>query len=652
MTHSRASTVLAAVLLTAAMAVGPMPAIAAQQPVPLAPAGMEPAESVPVESVPVESEPVAPTNTSTAPVETTAPVPTATDPAEPPAVDPATVPEPTKPAETTEPVEPAAKAPEELTAAELAADPEAFAKLIGSHGASLGQGAERIAESGNPQVPTTRELSGQTDLSDAPAAAANPSVNLWRPQGILGIDVSSHQGNVNWAAAWNQGSRFAYTKATEALSYKNPNYNQQYTGSANVGMVRGAYHFAIPSISSGAAQANYFINNGGGWTADGRTLPPLLDVEYNPYSSLGNDCYNMSTTAMVNWIRDFSNTMLNRTGRVPMIYTTTDWWNRCTGNSTAFADHPLHIANYNNVGAGRLPAGWNKYNLWQYTHEGPVVGDWNVWNGTSAALANFTRNSAPVAAAPAQLRPSIGSKADMVTIDSAGKLWNYPATGRGSYGARKQIGHDWGTAKSIHVVDWNGDGVLDILAQWTNGRLSVYPGRAAGGFSPAQILAASGWANMRVTVGDWVRGSKPSIVGVVTDGSLHTWSQSGSGALAASRQIGHGFRNMPIVMTDFDRDGRQDLLARDSKSQLVLYRGNGIGGFVASTRPVIGWKWGSMVGMNATTGFAGSGTQGIVAKRNDGRLHYYPILNGGKWGSSSQVGHGWASFLPAGVRMN
>ncbi|MBG6189704.1 GH25 family lysozyme M1 (1,4-beta-N-acetylmuramidase) [Arthrobacter sp. CAN_A212] len=645
MTHSRASTVLAAVLLTTAMAVGPIPAVAAPQPAPSAPAVVDPAESVPVESGLAD-----PPATSTVPAEPLVPAPT-TEPGEPAVVDPATVPEPAETAETAEAVDPAAAAPEELTAAELAADPEALAKLIGPHGASLGQGAERIAESGNPQVPTTQELQDQTELSAAPSAAADPSVNLWRPQGILGVDVSSYQGNVNWAAAWNQGSRFAYTKATEALSYKNPNYNQQYTGSANVGMVRGAYHFAIPSISTGAAQANYFINNGGGWTADGKTLPPLLDVEYNPYKSLGNACYNMSTTAMVNWIRDFSNTMLSRTGRVPMIYTTTDWWSSCTGNSTAFADHPLHIASYNNVGAGTLPAGWNNYSLWQYTHEGPVVGDWNVWNGTSAALANFTRNSAPVAA-PRPTGPSIRSKADMVTIDSAGKLWNYPATGRGSYGSRKQIGHDWATAKSIHVVDWNNDGVLDILAQWTNGRLSVYAGRAAGGFSPAQILATAGWANMRVTVGEWVRGSRPTIVGVGSDGTLHTWGQTGGGVLAASRQIGHGFQNLPIVMVDFDGDGRQDLVARDSKAQLVLYRGNGSGGFVASTRPVVGWKWGSMVNLSATTGFAGNGTQGIVAKRNDGKLHYYPILSGGKWGSSSQIGHGWSSYLPAGVRMD
>ena len=158
-------------------------------------------------------------------------------------------------------------------------------------------------------------------------------------------------------------------------------------------MFRGAYHFATPSVSSGAQQATFFVRNGGGWSADGKTLPPLLDVEYNPYPSLGNSCYNMSAAQMVNWIRDFSNTMVNLTGRLPMIYTTTDWWNTCTGNSTAFANHPLHIANYNNSGAGTMPSGWSGYELWQYTNIGPVVGDWNQWPASLSSLQAFARNT-------------------------------------------------------------------------------------------------------------------------------------------------------------------------------------------------------------------------------------------------------------------
>ncbi|KAG9074913.1 hypothetical protein FS749_013479 [Ceratobasidium sp. UAMH 11750] len=94
-----------------------------------------------------------------------------------------------------------------------------------------------------------------------------------------GIDVSSYQGNVNWAAQKSAGISFAYIKATEGTGYTNSYFDQQYTGSYNAGIIRGSYHFARPDVSSGATQADYFLAHGGGWSADGKTLPGALDIE-------------------------------------------------------------------------------------------------------------------------------------------------------------------------------------------------------------------------------------------------------------------------------------------------------------------------------------------------------------------------------------
>ncbi|KAG9126602.1 hypothetical protein FRC07_002844 [Ceratobasidium sp. 392] len=138
-----------------------------------------------------------------------------------------------------------------------------------------------------------------------------------------GIDVSNYQAGIDWAAQKSAGITFAYIKATEGTGYTNPSFSSQYSGSYNVGIIRGAYHFARPDVSSGATQANYFVANGGGWSADGKTLPGALDIEYNPY---GATCYGLSAASMVTWIRDFSNTYNSKTGRYPTIYTTTDWW--------------------------------------------------------------------------------------------------------------------------------------------------------------------------------------------------------------------------------------------------------------------------------------------------------------------------------------
>ncbi|KAL4064684.1 putative N,O-diacetyl muramidase [Scleroderma yunnanense] len=198
-----------------------------------------------------------------------------------------------------------------------------------------------------------------------------------------GIDVSSHQPNINWKGVARNDISFAYIKATEGISYKSPKFHSQYTGAATAGLIRGAYHFARPDVSSGARQAMHFLANGGGWTDDGITLPGALDMEYNPY---GAKCYGLGTSGMVSWIQDFSNTYHSRTGRYPVIYTTTEWWKTCTGNSAAFgATNPLWIARYASE-IGALPAGWESASFWQHADSGPNPGDADLFNGDMDAL--------------------------------------------------------------------------------------------------------------------------------------------------------------------------------------------------------------------------------------------------------------------------
>lgn len=201
---------------------------------------------------------------------------------------------------------------------------------------------------------------------------------------VQGVDVASYQGNVNWSAAKSDGIDFVYAKATEGTTYVNPYFYNQYVGPYNQGMIRGAYHFALPDNSSGAAQARYFVNNGGGWSSDGQTLPPMLDIEYNPY---GGTCYGLSDGQMVNWIQDFVGTVKSMTGKYPTIYSTTNWWSQCTGNYGGFGDtDPLFIANYGSD-AYPLPHGWGAWTFWQYTSRGSVAGisgnvDRDVFNGS------------------------------------------------------------------------------------------------------------------------------------------------------------------------------------------------------------------------------------------------------------------------------
>ncbi|MDQ3787934.1 MAG: lysozyme [Actinomycetota bacterium] len=201
---------------------------------------------------------------------------------------------------------------------------------------------------------------------------------------VPGIDVSGHQGNVDWNYWWNQGKRFVWVKATEGTGYRNPYFAQQYNGSYNRGFIRGAYHFALPDRSSGATQANFFSSNGGGWSGDGKTLPGALDMEYNPY---GSTCYGLTQSQMTAWIRDFSNTYKARWNKYPAIYTSTSWWNQCVGSSFG-STNPLWVARYAST-VGTLPIGWSYYTVWQYSSS-PI--DQNTFNGGYDRLVVFATN--------------------------------------------------------------------------------------------------------------------------------------------------------------------------------------------------------------------------------------------------------------------
>lgn len=60
---------------------------------------------------------------------------------------------------------------------------------------------------------------------------------------IWGVDVSSHQGTVNWQQVYSEGFRFGIAKATEGIYYKDAHLARNLEKSAERGLIPGAYHF-------------------------------------------------------------------------------------------------------------------------------------------------------------------------------------------------------------------------------------------------------------------------------------------------------------------------------------------------------------------------------------------------------------------------
>ncbi|QGN32090.1 GH25 family lysozyme [Microlunatus sp. Gsoil 973] len=214
--------------------------------------------------------------------------------------------------------------------------------------------------------------SGHLERSSTPTRIQRSTLSTLTPMAtgstVPGIDVSSYNAPVNWGKWWNKGKRFVYIKATEGTSYRNPSFGKQYTYSYRTGFIRGSYHFGRPDSASGAAQARYFVKHGGGWSADGKTLPGALDLEQN-YTNGKHPCWYNSDAENIAWAKSFVKEYKRLTSRDAVIYTNMSFWKRCMGNTTAFREtNPLWFAYYGTPTS--VPGGWPYYTFLQYSGSG------------------------------------------------------------------------------------------------------------------------------------------------------------------------------------------------------------------------------------------------------------------------------------------
>jgi lysozyme len=193
----------------------------------------------------------------------------------------------------------------------------------------------------------------------------------------LGIDVSKAQGTVSWPAVTGAGYVFAYIKATDGQDYVDPDFKANWTGAAQAGLLRGAYHF-FRAEDSPEVQADFFWNTVNGM-GDGE-LPLVVDIEKN---------MDQTNSVVLSNLTQFLQDLERLSGRQPMIYTYTSFWNGL--GSGGFGNYPLWIAEYTTAPAPVLPNGWTNWVFWQHAQDGKVSGvtgdvDLNVFNGSADEL--------------------------------------------------------------------------------------------------------------------------------------------------------------------------------------------------------------------------------------------------------------------------
>lgn len=194
------------------------------------------------------------------------------------------------------------------------------------------------------------------------------------PQTTEGIDVSAHQGTVDWQAVGTQ-VRFAFIKATEGVGYIDPRAYEHASGALAAGMDVGAYHYlrVRHGAQDAAEQARQFLMV---HRKLGCTLLPALDVETQSNEGRTFGEY-------LDAVRQFVAVVKSELGRAPLLYTYPGFWSGSAQLmcATDLLDCPLWIAHYTH-GQPTVPKPWTSALLWQYAAGAGVIGRVNGVHGT------------------------------------------------------------------------------------------------------------------------------------------------------------------------------------------------------------------------------------------------------------------------------
>ena len=201
-------------------------------------------------------------------------------------------------------------------------------------------------------------------------------VNMER---VEGIDVSNHQGEIDWKAVSDSGVIFAYLKATEGSTYVDSYFEANWKASRKNDIATGAYHF-FNMKAPGIDQAKLFAQV---VPKDEDALPPVIDLELEPENHLPKDVRQQLSDMIVHLKEAY--------GKEPIIYLNYNNYHAFVEGH--FPDSPIWISDISNT----PDLGERSWVFWQYTHTGTVPGiegdvDQNIYVGD---YFTFLENYAP-----------------------------------------------------------------------------------------------------------------------------------------------------------------------------------------------------------------------------------------------------------------
>lgn len=207
---------------------------------------------------------------------------------------------------------------------------------------------------------------------------------------IRGIDVSAHNGMMNFDAARRDGIEFVFIKASEGSESKDSNFRLNYEKARHAGLMIGAYHY-FRFDRDGVDQADNLLEAVGDRELD---LGIAVDVEETGNASgVPLDSIKMRLRDMTEY--------LNLKGFRVLFYTNADgYWEMLMPEMEGM---PLWICSFR---SNPIEADWT---FWQYDHHGSVKGirgdvDLNAFGGSREDWRQFIIDTRYVGKKPPRAR--------------------------------------------------------------------------------------------------------------------------------------------------------------------------------------------------------------------------------------------------------
>ena len=227
---------------------------------------------------------------------------------------------------------------------------------------------------------------------------------------VQGVDVSHHQKDIDWLRLKGVSAQFAYIKASEGATFRDPKFITNWNEALGAGVLPGAYHF-FTLCKTGHEQAKNFL--GALASIKGNGLPPAVDLEF------GGNCGKRPTVEeFTAELKSFLDEIEKAVGCTPILYVTQEFYDAYVAGR--FPQYRLWVRDI--FRKPRLKEA--EWQLWQFANRGrlPGVGtfiDLNVFKGSTAEFLTFRCGAVQQRAAADAMSPLRGSMSSLAALGAA-----------------------------------------------------------------------------------------------------------------------------------------------------------------------------------------------------------------------------------------